>query len=165
MLKQKLSTSLLLISLFGYLSCNTTEPPVDNIKPGRRNYVWKADTLWTDDFFGIHDFWGDLPNSIWITAVGTSAKDCLWHYDGIKWTESNQVLTSSLNTVFGATSAEVWIGDSYGTFWRNTGSGWQKFQQVSLVGFDRIVITSIYGSSPNYLYAVGFADQYNGTDY
>lgn len=33
-----------LIFIF-FSKCNTTEPPIDNTEPGRRDYVWTVDTL------------------------------------------------------------------------------------------------------------------------
>lgn len=147
-------------------SCNTTEPPLeDNTPPGRRDYLWTADTLWTEDWFGIHDVWGSSANLIWVVASGTSAKDCLWYYDGIEWTKSNQILSPGLSTIFGQSSNEIWIGDAFGTIWRNTGSGWSKFKQLSLSGFDQVVITSMDGSASNNLFAVGFADTNDGSEY
>lgn len=135
----------------------------DDIIPGSRNYIWTEDTLKSDDFFGITDMWGNSPNSIWVTATG-SPTNCLWYYNGLEWEKSEKILNSSLNTVFGFDD-EVWIGDSYGTIWKKEGDDWVKFQQFTVDGYDRVVISSIYGKSPNSLYAVGFADQYNGKDY
>ncbi len=158
---------LIIICTLIFISCNTTEPPIDddNLQPGRRDYFWTADTLWTQDFFGITDMWGSSPNSIWMVAGGTSAKDCLWYYNGVKWARYNQLLSPELTTVFGASSEEIWLGDAYGSIWRNRGSSWQKFQQLSLAGFDNIVIVSIYGNSANSLYIVGFANENTGTYY
>ncbi len=144
-------------------SCDATGP--NNDLPGRRDYTWTVDSLLADDWFGITDVWGTSPNYIWITASGTSAKDCLWFYDGIKWARNSQPLSSSLNTVFGVTSDEIWIGDSEGEIWRNIGNGWQKFQKITVDGYDRIIIASIYGTSKNNLYAVGGADNYDGSGY
>ena len=109
-------------------SCDATDP--NNDLPGRRDYTWTVDALWADDWFGVHEVWGYAPNSIWLVAVGTSAKDCLWHYDGIKWTESNQVLNPSLNTIFGITNEEIWIGDTYGTIWRNIGCWLAEISEI-----------------------------------
>lgn len=150
-----------------FISCNTTEPPdnEDNLHPGRRDYIWTADTLWTQDFFCITEVWGSSPNSIWMVASGTSAKDCLWYYNGVKWNRSNQILSPGLSTVFGLSAEEIWLGDTYGSIWRNKGSSWQKFKQLIVSGYDWIVIGSIYGTYSNNLYAVGTADNYNGSGY
>jgi hypothetical protein len=164
-MKSIIISSVVFLLFFNVQSCNTIEPPDNSLQPGRRDYTWTADTLWATDWFGITDVWGSAPNSIWVTASGTSAKDCLWYYDGIKWTEYSQSLSSTLNTVFGAVPDEIWIGDSYGTIWRNKGNGWQKFQEITVAGYDRIIIASIYGTSQNNLYAVGSADNYDGSGY
>jgi len=159
---------IILILFFSFLlalsTCN--ENPInDDDKPGRRDYIWTADTLWTEDFFGITDFWGSAPNYIWMVALGTSAKDCLWYYDGVKWSRYGQLLSPALTTVFGVSSEEIWLGDAYGSIWRNRGSGWQIFKQVTVSGYDWIVIGSINGTAQNNLYAVGTADNYDGSGY
>jgi hypothetical protein len=162
---KKIFLAIISLTLISFNTCDDNPVNGDDLKPGRRDYVWTADTLWTADFFGIHDVWGSSPNSIWMVAAGTSAKDCLWYYDGVKWARSNQILNSSLNTVFGVNPDEIWMGDSYGTIWRNTGSGWQMFQQIAVSGYDRIIIASIYGATQNNLYAIGGADNYDGSGY
>ncbi len=146
-------------------SCNTTEPPQDNIQPGRRDYTWKADTLWADDWFGVHHVWGSSPSSIWVVAVGTTAKDCLWHYDGVKWSRENQLLSSNLSAVFGFSEKEVWVGDAESSIWKYDGNSWKLFEKLSLPNYDFIAITSIYGTSSNNLYTVGFADHYDASGY
>jgi len=152
-----------ILFVIGLLSCNTTEPPED--KPGRRDYIWKVDSLKSDDWFGISDIWGDSPTNIWLTASGVTGWDCLWHYDGTNWERYSEYLNPALNTVFGITQDEVWIGDSYGGIWRNVGSGWQRFQEIKVNGYDWIIIGSIYGAVQNNLYAVGTASHYDGSGY
>ena len=145
--------------------CNTTEPPEENLQPGRRDYIWTADTLKSDDWFGISDIWGDSPTNIWLVAGGITGWDCLWHYDGVKWERYNEYLNPALNTVFGVTPNEVWIGDGYSSIWKYDGTTWEKFQTFSVSGYDFISIGSIYGASQNNLYAVGFADHNDGSGY
>ncbi len=156
----------LLFTFISLLSCNPTEPPDDNLQPGRRDYVWTADTLWTDDWFGITDIWGSSPNSIWVTASALSSTNRLWYYDGTKWERYDQPApTGTLYTVFGAVPDEIWIGNSESSIWRNNGSGWQKFKEIIVPGFDIAVIGSIYGTTKNNLYAVGVAETQDGTEY
>ena len=155
--------SLTLFMLFGTCKKSPTEPTEE--QPGRRDYVWTVDTLKADDWFGFSGVWGTSANNIWITAVGVSPKDCLWHYDGLSWKKSAQILDASLNTVFGASDDEIWIGDSYGTFWRNKGNGWEKYQIISLEGYDRMIIANICGTAKNNLYAVGTASNDDGSGY
>ncbi|MFI5237184.1 MAG: hypothetical protein ACHQLA_04540 [Ignavibacteriales bacterium] len=156
---------LLMTSFSLTLSTCSDNPITDDTQPGRRDYIWTADTLWTEDRFSITDIWGSSPNSIWMVAFSASAKDCLWYYDGVKMERYNQILSPGLTTVFGVSSEDIWIADAYGTIWRNRGSGWQLFKQVTITGYSWIVINSIYGKATNNLYAVGTADNYDGSGY
>jgi len=113
----KLFFSFLAMTLLTLNTCSDN-PITDDTQPGRRDYTWTADTLWTEDRFGIADMWGSSPNSIWMVALGASAKDCLWYYDGVKWARSKQILSPGLTTVFGVSSADIWIADAYGSIWR-----------------------------------------------
>ncbi len=137
----------------------------DNIPPGRRDYVWEADTLLADDWFAITSIWGSSPNDIWAVAVGTSYKDCLWHYDGEKWTKSDQWLSSGFYAIFGFSANNILAGDMYNTIWKYDGIQWIKFKEFSLPGYDEIIINDIFGTSENNIYAVGSADNYDGSGY
>jgi len=152
----------LFIIIFFY-ECNTTEP-IEDI-PGRRDYVWTTDTLKADNYFFIAEMWGASPNDIWAVAAGVSYKDCLWHYNGEKWTKSDQWLSSGLYSIFGFSENEIWAGDSYSTIWKYNGTNWYKFKLLTLDGYDRMIINHIYGNTPNNLYAVGAADNYDGSGY
>ena len=52
-------TALLLLN-----NCDSTEP-VDDLKPGRRDYVWTVDTIPVADAV-MKDMWGSSPTDIWI---------------------------------------------------------------------------------------------------
>ncbi len=154
------------ISILSFLSVtckNEITAVEDNVIPGRRDYTWKVDTLWTDDRFGITDIWGDTPNSVYVTAGGTSFKDCFWYYDGQSWSLTTQKLNSHLNTIFGLNPDEIWIGDAESQFWKKHGNTWKIFKKFTLPDFDVISINCIYGTTSNNLFAVGFAAQYGGT--
>ncbi|MGB8319066.1 MAG: hypothetical protein WCE54_13120 [Ignavibacteriaceae bacterium] len=164
-MKSIIISSVSFLLFLSIISCNTTEPPEDNLQPGRRDYIWTMDSLKSDLWFGLSDMWGSSPTNIWMVAGGITGWDCLWHYDGVNWTRYNEYLNPALNTVFGINPDEVWIGDTYSTIWKFDGNTWKIFQTFSLSGFDHIDIGSIYGTSQNNLYAVGAADNYDGSGY
>lgn len=151
------------------VSCNTTEP--EDLKPGRRDYTWTVDTLKPPvshqyDAFYITNLWGSSPNDMWATCAGVSPLILLWHYDGGKWSLFSQQLGRDLRSIYGFASNDIWIGDLENSIWHFSGSNWTKAKSLSLPGFDRIAITYIWGISPTNIYAVGFADQFNGgTEY
>jgi hypothetical protein len=101
--------------------------------------------------------WGSSPDNIWAVASGASYKDCLWHYDGKKRIKSSQLLSSAVYTLFGFNADDIWAGDGYSTIWKYNGNKWYKFTELSLSGYDNVIISSIYGKNPHYIYAVGFA--------
>lgn len=138
---------------------------VDNTQPGRRDYVWTVDTLHADNWFGISAVWGSSPNDIWIVASGVSYKDCLWHYDGRKWTKSSQWLSSNFSSLFGLAENDVWAGDSDSRIWRYDGVTWVKYQELSMPGYTYVVTEDINGQSAENLCAVGFVDNNNGSGY
>jgi hypothetical protein len=142
-----------------------TAPLIDDLQPGRRDYTWTADTLYAEDYFSIAAMWGSSANNIWAVAIGTSTKDCLWHYDGNKWTVSEQRLSSALSSIIGFSQDDIWAADSYGNIWRYNGIRWYKFKEIKLNGYDRIVLSHFIGNSPTDLLLVGFADKYDGSDY
>ncbi len=39
-MKKIMQIVLLIILSYSFYSCNTTEPPVENMQPGRRDYIW-----------------------------------------------------------------------------------------------------------------------------
>lgn len=166
MKKQFLFIVLLTIVLLN-LGCkkSPTEPVPDNTQPGRRDYVWTVDTLLSDDGFGITAVWGSSPDDIWIVASGASYKDCLWYYDGIKWTKSSQWLSSNFSSLFGIAENDVWAGDSDSRIWRYEGVTWVKYQELSMPGYTYVVTEDINGPSAENLYAVGFVDNNNGSGY
>ena len=60
-------------------SCDSTEP-IDDNKPGRRDYVWAVDTLNTPDNT-YSRMWGISPTNIWLISPGGWDKS-IAHFDG-----------------------------------------------------------------------------------
>jgi len=157
--------TLLIISLFLFNSCNTTEP--EDIKPGRRDYTWTVDTLIppppnTSEQFAISNIWGSSPNDMWAVCSGSSTQILLWRYDGNKWYLYPQQLGRDLWGIYGFAQNNVWIGDAENSIWHFNGSNWSKAKSLTLPGFDRVEVNYLWGISPTNIYAVGFADQFNG---
>jgi predicted heme/steroid binding protein len=170
--KHKLIFLLILVSIFLLITnCNSTEPPDDELKPGRRDYAWTVDTLLPPEShrtvpFFISNLWGSSPNDMWAICQGASPLILLWHYDGAKWSLYPQQLGRDLLGIYGFAQNDIWIGDAENSIWHFNGSIWSKAKSLSSTGFDRVGVECIYGISPNNIYAVGGADQFNGgTEY
>jgi len=58
-----------------------TEIP-DTSSPGRRDYVWTADTL-PKDVYSLFSLWGSSHNDVWAVGYGSSFDLGIWHYDGV----------------------------------------------------------------------------------
>ncbi|MCX8106131.1 MAG: hypothetical protein N3D80_09710 [Ignavibacterium album] len=160
---------LTIVSMFLFISFSCKEngitPPED--KPGRRDYTWTVDTLKPPEShrgvpFYISNIWGSSPNDMWAVCSGFSPLILLWHYDGYRWSLWYKQLGRDLYGICGFTWNNVWIGDAENSIWHFDGVDWSKSKSLSLQGFDRVLINYIWGISPSDIYAVGFADQYNG---
>ncbi|MDT3695718.1 MAG: hypothetical protein ROY99_04945 [Ignavibacterium sp.] len=105
--------SLFLIALFVLtISCNTTEP-TEELKPGRRDYVWSVDSVDYDTLPGrieLYSIWGSSPTDVWGAGFSEDVRNCLWHYDGEKW---NRAVWNTPITEFGNGSKSV--GGVWGT--------------------------------------------------
>ena len=71
------STALLLLN-----NCDNTEP-VDELKPGRRDYAWTVDTL-NYPFAPLTRIWGSSPTDVWAISPGDWDKS-ISHFNGISW--------------------------------------------------------------------------------
>lgn len=161
---------LIILLLLIIQSCDTTEPPPDD-KPGRRDYVWTIDTLQIPEGRSHPALmWGVNADNIW--AIGTAYANAyqIWHYNGIRW--NNYVPDRYIDPrgICGFNENNIWTS-SLGTnslpaaFWHYNGSEWSKFSDISIQGYNNVVIQSIAGSSYNNIYAVGFADSIDGQTY
>lgn len=133
--------------------CNTTEPK-DEVKPGRRDYVWTVDTL-KDDLWIAERIWGTSPNDVWVVGSGSTSKGPpLFHYDGTKWTKPAGNFWD-LHAIYGFDSNDVWAGGSEGWIYHYDGLKWNKFYQYKFDEITSVYINDIWGISPTNIYAVG----------
>jgi hypothetical protein len=140
--------------------------PIDDLKPGRRDYIWTIDTLKLSevDLFTPTRIWGSAPNDVWIAGSGDVSWNLLWHFDGVSWKKDSLSRAISPSALWGTAGNNIWLGNySHNSFWRYDGTQWYKFCDITVPsGYDRVVISSIWGTSASDIWAVGFADQFNG---
>jgi len=165
--------SLLLILLLN-ISCKkslngpveNTMLPDENVIPGSRNYTWTIDTIKTDisDVLVVTNIWGSSPNDIWAVGFADMSSIEIWHYDGKTWqTDSVHRKLASIYAIYGFSSNDIWIGDSEGNMWHYTNS-WQQITCIHPIQYSYgFTIVSIWGNSPNSLYATGY--EQNGVTY
>ncbi|MBI2428054.1 MAG: hypothetical protein HYV29_04545 [Ignavibacteriales bacterium] len=155
--------SLVVLFFFTGVDCkkDIVDPPPDDIKPGRRDYVWAVDTLESSssDLFTPTRIWGSSPNDVWATGFGSQSWNLLWHYDGIRWKKDSASRQISPSALWGTAGNNVWLGNSGGVFWRYDGVKWNKYSEHTLNDYADITIGNIWGSAENSIYGVGGADR------
>lgn len=117
----RISSYLLIISLFffSFSYKSPTEPPIDDVPAGKRDYVWSIDSVDYGNLPGLiqlESIWGSSPTDVWgANGDAPDVRDCLWHYDGEKWSRAtagtpiteptgNKVVYS----VWGSARTNVW---------------------------------------------------------
>ncbi|PIQ09122.1 MAG: hypothetical protein COW71_08215 [Ignavibacteriales bacterium CG18_big_fil_WC_8_21_14_2_50_31_20] len=146
---------------FVFFSCEKgTEP--EQLKPGRRDYTWTADTLSSPMWHGSC-IWGSSASDVWVVGGDGSSTDRIWHYDGKKW-EHNTTPIYAGDCVFGFGENDVWIGGSEGSIWHYDGNNWsEEFKYTKDGSFYGLYILDIWGVDRNNLFAVG-VDIYDNTE-
>ena len=156
--------SISLLLLIFNLSCNTTEP--EDIKPGRRDYTWTVDTLKPPEGRSVpYSMWGGNASDVWAVGLSYLNAYCIWHFDGISWTNYTPDEYIAPSCIWGTSSNNIWIGSTDGSFWHYDGIKWNKFSETIIPNYQQFIVQSMCGRSANEIYAVGFADSIGGNNY
>lgn len=132
-----------------------TEPQIDNTPPGRRDYVWTVDTLYSPNNT-LYAIWGSSPDDIWLGGPGGITQyDRLWHYDGEKWEPYQQYIATFPNCIFGFSKNDVWLGGSDGKIFHFNGNSWNSAFTYNKEGQVTNDIVDIWGDKANDIYATG----------
>ncbi|MCZ2267853.1 MAG: hypothetical protein LC124_03265, partial [Ignavibacteriales bacterium] len=152
MKKHKLIFLLIFVSIFlNITNCNSTEPPDDELKPGRRDYTWEVDTL--DGLNNPRDrMWGSSPNDVWATTT-SNWTNSFSHFGGESWFSYGVPGINQPNAIYGFSSSDIFVGDENGKIWR--GPNWRLFAEITKDGHKNIGFNNIWGISSNDLYAIG----------
>jgi hypothetical protein len=160
--KKVLTGFLFFISLFVIsISCDSTEP-TDELKPGRRDYVWTVDTL-NIPFTTLQRIWGSSPSDVWTIGPGGDLDKTIYHFDGISWSNDGISRPLSPTSIFGFSNSEVWIGGRGGNIWLFDGFDWRSHTQIIIPGFNEIGLEDIWGETSNNIFAAGYSA--NGSTY
>jgi hypothetical protein len=144
---------LLVITLLNF-SCDTTNPPDDNLQPGRRDYVWTVDTL-EIPYSLVRRMWASGPNDVWAIASAGNLDSTIFHYDGTKWNCDGIYRSIDPKSIFGFGPNHIWLGGGDGKIWRYDGNSWNEYTILNVVPGNGITFENIWGDSPNNVYAVG----------
>jgi len=174
MIKHFLSIALISFVLSN-LSCkkSITDPQPDELQPGRRDYVWKVDTLKHPSSFQtlMRSIWGTSSKNLFAVGFNDDYRRKMYHFDGVSWTpvklsvaEGGFInIINGLSTVYGFSENNIFaVGSRYydsptGTGYVDSsliihydGSAWKE----SLVGRGAW-LNVIWGADPNNVWAMG----------
>lgn len=153
-MKTKVIYMLLIIVILQLnFSCDSVEPPVDNTKPGRRDYVWTIDTL-DVPYSIVRRMWGSGPTDVW-AILGADLDRTIWHYDGNSWNTDGVYRSIDPASIFGFAPDNIWLGGHQGEIWHYDGSTWSQFTVLVATQGTTITWDNIWGENPNNVYAVG----------
>ncbi|MCZ2267855.1 MAG: hypothetical protein LC124_03275 [Ignavibacteriales bacterium] len=153
MKKHKLIFLLILVSIFLLITnCNSTEPPDDELKPGRRDYTWTVDTL-NYPYATLDRIWGSSPTDVWAISPGDWDKS-VSHFNGSSWFSYgvNGLIVPS--SIFGFDWNRIFIGAQNGKVWMYNGT-WSIFASLSKDGHIDIIFDNIWGKSSNDFFVFG----------
>jgi hypothetical protein len=146
--------SLLIVTLC-YIGCDTTEPPIENTTPGRRDYTWTVDTIPVANSV-MKDMWGSSSTDFWICGDGFDRRQSLWHYDSKNFTPYNEYILSA-TSFCGFAQDNIWMSTSTGWIYHYDGVKWKKDTVLTLSGYNDVIIQQLCGTAPNNIYATGMA--------
>jgi hypothetical protein len=182
--KMLLIFSILILILLPRCSCDITEPPIDNIPPGKRDYVWSIDSVDYDTMPGLiqlESIWGSSSTDVWgANGDASDVRDCLWHYDGVRWsraTAGTPITAGSGNkvvySVWGSAQNNVWafgrkinLGTLSAFIMHFNGSQWVDATPANVAALSANLYC-VYGTAENDIWVGGYeyALFYNGSQW
>jgi len=156
---------ILFLSLNLNISCEKgTEP--EQLKPGRRDYVWTEDTLDVAnyDYMTFRDIVGNSPDDIWLGTLDATSSAEFWHYDGKEW-KSMPFPGFAATALLLMDDNSLWAGSKQSYIYKMENGDWSKSYKIELEGYDKIAIYGMSGETNNNIYAVGWATKYSPFDY
>jgi len=155
-----------LLTFICFYECNTTEPPIDNIEPGRRDYEWTVDTLNAPagNIFYLWQIWGHDTTNIWIAGQGDTPYN-LWLYDGISWKPCSQNIDGNFGSIFGFSRSDIWLC-GIDKIYRYNGSTWTGINNFPYPNVYSTSLEDIRGINNKDIYVVGGATKdFTGENY
>lgn len=139
------------------INCNcksNSVGPQSKPSPGRRDYIWKIDTL-PIKYGSLTRIWGDSPSNIY--AIGpVDANENIWHYDGTKWNCDYISRQIEPTAIFGDAEDNVWLAGRGGKIWYYNGNAWAYHSNLFINKESTIGIENLCGNSRNDILGVGY---------
>ena len=65
---------------------------INSTKPVKRDFVWSIDSVYYGSLPGkieLESIWGTSATNLWgVAGDASDVRDCLWHYDGVRWSRA-----------------------------------------------------------------------------
>jgi len=149
------ASSFALILLTLNLTCSSVTAP-EEIKPGRRDYVWTVDTL-IIPFTKLYSMSGSNPDDVWAVGPGGDLNKTIYHFDGVKWFNDGISRNISPESVFAIAKNNVWIGGQNGKIWNYDGVAWKEVIRFERPRESDITFYCIWGDSPTNIFFAGYS--------
>ncbi len=105
-----------LLSLLSVTCKNEVTAVGENIEPGRRDYVWEIDTLFSGSLQTyMVSMWGSSPQNLWICGHDGNTQKGIFYYNGTNWKTINLPATNYLkefSVVEGIDSNNIYFAGS-----------------------------------------------------
>lgn len=144
-------SSLLIFLFMNSCVSNSTEPE-PNYEPGRRDYVWTADTI-KAYYVYFNSIWGKTVNDVWMVSLVGSVLENTYRYDGTKWYREINAPIGNTVSLWG-TESNVWISTHEGRIWKYRNNIFSSSPQFMYDG-KAIDFFSMAGKNDNEVYACG----------
>jgi hypothetical protein len=128
---------------------------VDNLQPGRRDYMWVVDTL-NIPFTNLTQIWGNSPNDLWAIGPGGDLDKTIYRFNGTTWKNDGISRPISPKAIFGFSPNDIWLGGREGRIWHYV-NAWQQDTILSIPGYSIIGFEYLWGDSHSSLIATGYA--------
>jgi len=139
--------------------CSDSVTPKE--EPGRRDYVWKVDTVGNDGgYLSLMRFKGFNENDVWACGSGSTDNE-IWHFNGTKWENKSFGRGYGLGSIYGAVTNDMWLFNLEAEIYRLINEQWVKVQELEIENSIAITIQGSYGLGQTDLYAFGDTD-YSG---
>jgi hypothetical protein len=143
-----------ILSLLSITCKNEVTAVEDNVKPGRRDYVWNVDTLFLP-FNSFTDITGTSPTDVWACGPGGDLDKTFYHFYGQSWKSDLISRPFAPISVSSIGYDNVWSSGRTGMIWKFNGSQWFQVYKHSVNGNDDITFERINTISVSNIFAVG----------
>jgi len=151
------------ITIVIFNSCEKgTEPEK---KLSIRNYVWTIDTIDPGPNYRTYGFniWGASPDDVWLVGSADTRLHTTWHYNGEIWYVVQLPGFVEGAGIWGFSKDNIWLGTSTSSIWHYDGKTWKEFGSYKYKDYDVIILGKIHGIKKDEVYAVGSAENYDGS--